>query len=393
MLLKIKSAISMLTCGCVVCMASSPSSVGFVVTRGEAHVGAAVVQGNSTLFQGDLVQSGNATSDLMFRDGSNLLLQPDSAVTVYRGYAVLQSGSATRRGNQEYAIFANGLKVSSLSAQGAVLVGLKDARHLEVMAQGGPAEVRNASGVLVAHLETGKAFSFVMQAAPQDAVPAAPAIPQVVPPTGTAPSQPAAGTQLTLHGIVRKDHAGRYGHFLLTDLATNVTYELQGSGLDDLVGGSVEATGSIIDTPPAGGAAKVLSVSDIHQMPLSEINGSNSATAPAGVPTPSGDTAPSSTEGPEVGATPEAKAPVEVDNTPPPPPPLARSQRHGEDHPHRGPRGRGRRRCRSRSGWRQILNGQPGIGWFASSTFELWAAAAMARTRIGHAPTAGRENG
>ena len=114
-------------------------------------------------------------------------------------------------------------------------------------------------------------------------------------PTTPGQAAPAPGTQLTLHGIVRKDHAGRYGHYLLTDVATKVTYELQGPGLDEMVGAQVEVIGSIFDEPAAAGASSVVSVSDIHQMPLSELPGATTATAPAttppptSVPTPAGD--------------------------------------------------------------------------------------------------------
>jgi hypothetical protein len=324
MTVKLKSAISMFTCGCLVCVASSPANVGFVVTKGQAQVGGAMVQGNSTLFQGDLVQTGEATSDLMFPGGANLLLQPGSAVRVYREYAVLQNGVATKRGNNAYALVADGVKVSSLSPQGSVGVGLKDGSHLEVMAQGAPAEIRNSGGILLARLETGKALSFAVQATPQQGSPS-PALPQ------TAPATPlAAGTQLTLHGVLRKDHAGRYGHYLLTDLASKVTYELQGSGLEDLVGGSVEATGSIVDTQAAAGAARVLSVSDVHQMPLSEITGgTTTAAAPATEPpdaespAPSSETAPAPKAGPAIAATPEPNAPAEASTEPPTPSPVA----------------------------------------------------------------------
>ena len=116
---------------------------------------------------------------------------------------------------------------------------MKDSSHLEVAAQGGAAEVRTAAGVLLARLETGKAMGFTVQDLPQ--VPTAP-------PTTSGQAAPAPGTQLTLHGIVRKDHAGRYGHYLLTDVATKITYELQGPGLDDLVGAQVEVIGSIFDS-------------------------------------------------------------------------------------------------------------------------------------------------
>jgi hypothetical protein len=94
MLVKLQSAIALFTSSCLVSVAASPSSVGFVVTNGQAQVDGALVQGNSTLFQGSVVQAGSVTSDLMFPGGSNLLLEPDSAVKVYREYAVLQRGGA-----------------------------------------------------------------------------------------------------------------------------------------------------------------------------------------------------------------------------------------------------------------------------------------------------------
>jgi sec-independent protein translocase protein TatA len=326
MLLKLQSAISLFTCGCLVSVAASPSSIGFVVTSGTVQVDGAAVRGNSTLFQGNVVRAGDATSDLMFRGGSNLLLQPGSTVTVFREYGVLEHGAAVQRG--PHALVADGLQISSLSPQGAVFVDVQDKSHLKVTAQGGVAEVRNPAGLLVARLEPGKALSFAVQVSQQNSTPTPP--PQNSTPTaGQAP--PPAGMQLTLHGILRKDHPGRYGHFLLTDMATNVTYELQGPGLDDLVGASVEVTGSTYDTAAAEGASKVMSVSDIHQMPLSEIRGETTPanpapgapagnTPPAAPPTPSGDTVPAPGAGPEVGATPEATAPPEptTPNTPPP---------------------------------------------------------------------------
>jgi hypothetical protein len=325
MVVKLQSAIALFTCGCLVGVAASPSSVGFVVTNGQAQVDGSVVHGNSTLFQGSVVQAGSAASDLMFPGGSNLLLQPGSTVTVFRGYGVLAHGGAIQRGS--HALFADGLKVSSLSSQGAVLVDMQDSFHIRVTAQGGPAEVRNPAGLLVARLEPGKALNFSVQQ--QNSTPTPPQ--QNPTPTAGEQAPPPAGVQLTLHGILRKDHPGRYGHFLLTDLATNVTYELQGPDLDDLVGASVEVTGSTYDRAAASGASKVMSVSDIHQMPLSEIRGETPATpapgTPAGnnpaaaPPTPSGDTVPAKGAGPEVGATPEATAPPEP-TTPSTPPPL-----------------------------------------------------------------------
>ena len=320
---KLQSAISLFTSGCLVSLAASPSSIGFVVTSGQVQVDGAVVRGNSTLFQGNVVRAGDATSDLMFPGGANLLLQPGSTVTVFRDYGVLEDGSAVQRG--QHALVADGLKVSSLSSQGAVFVDVQDKSHLKVTAQNGAAEVRNSAGVVVARLEAGKALSFTVQASPQNSTSTPPQ--QNPTPAEGGQAAPPGGIQLTLHGILRKDHPGRYGHFLLTDMATNVTYELQGPDLDDLVGASVEVTGSTYDTAAASGASKVMSVSDIHQMPLNEIRGETPSVAPApgtppaAPPTPSGDAVPANGAGPEVGATPEATAPPEP-TAPSAPPPL-----------------------------------------------------------------------
>ena len=161
MLVKLQSAISLLTCGCLVCVAASPSSIGFVVTSGQAQVDGAVVRSNSTLFQGNVVRAGNTTSDLMFPGGSNLLLQPGATVKVFRDYGVLEHGAAMQRG--PHALVADGLRVSSLSSQGAAFVDVQDGSHLRVVAEGGVAEVRDPAGVLVARLDPGKALTFAVQ--------------------------------------------------------------------------------------------------------------------------------------------------------------------------------------------------------------------------------------
>jgi hypothetical protein len=324
MLFKLQSAIALFTSSCLVCVASAPSNVGFVVTNGEARVDGSSIRGNSTLFPGSFVQAGSASSDLMFPGGSNLLLQPDSAVKVYQGYAVLEKGAAVQHGTRSLVV--SGLRISALSSQGSFAVGMKDASHLEVTARDGAAEVRNGAGALVAHLEPGKAFTLSIQDAQQESP--APAQPQASPtPIFGIGSQ---SQQITIHGILRKDHAGSYGHYLLTDVASKTTYQLQGPGLDDLVGASVEATGTIYDTTPAEGASKVLSISDVHQFASNESPAAPEAAPPAetaGPPTPAGDNAPLTSAGSTPPAAPNTAPAPEAPSTPPDatvpqPPPL-----------------------------------------------------------------------
>ncbi len=115
---------------------------------------------------------------------------------------------------------------------------------------------------------------------------------------------------------------GVMGTICLTDVATNVTYELQGPGLDDLVGASVEVTGSTFDATPAEGASKVVSVSDIHQMPMSEIRGNRLPRkhSRGWRPAPSGETVPSTVQGQKSAPIRKRTAPPEANNTPAPAP-------------------------------------------------------------------------
>jgi hypothetical protein len=297
-LLRYQSAIALFTCGCLVSVASSPANVGFVVTGGQVMVDGATIRGNATLFQGNVVRAGDASSDVMLAGGSNLLLQPGAQARVFRDYEVLEHGSAVEHGMSP--VMAAGLTVTSMSPQGSVLVEIQDSSHIRVQAQDAAAEVHNPGGSLVARLDAGKGLSLALQAA------AAPQAGETAPPA----LAPATGAQVTIHGILRKDHPGRYGHYFVTDLVSKATFELQGPGLDDLVGASVEATGSALDSAPAPGASQVLSVSDVHQMPLSEMQQEVPGVAPANPP--------SATPAPSTNAPAEAPpAPAEAPATPP----------------------------------------------------------------------------
>jgi hypothetical protein len=163
MLLRTQSVIALLTCACFTASASTQSGIGIVVTNGQAFVDGAVVQGNSNLFQGSEIKAGESASNIRFSDGSTLTLQPGAAVKVYRDHSELQQGVATQRASDGRTLVADGLKVSSSTANGSVLVGIKDDSHFEAVAQGAPAEVRTPTGTLVARLDPGKPLSFAIK--------------------------------------------------------------------------------------------------------------------------------------------------------------------------------------------------------------------------------------
>jgi hypothetical protein len=174
MFLKLQSAISLFTCSCLVSFAASPANVGILVTNGSAQVDGTAIHGNSTLFQGSEVKAGEISSDLRFTDGSTLVLQPGATVKVYRDHSELKQGTVMQRGASGHTLIADDLKISSLSADGTVLVGVKDSSHLEAVAQNAPAEVRTPTGNLIARLEPGQPLNFTIKAISADGAAALP---------------------------------------------------------------------------------------------------------------------------------------------------------------------------------------------------------------------------
>jgi hypothetical protein len=238
MLFKFQSAVSLFTCSCLLTAAAPISpSIGFVMTAGDIQVDGSSIHGNSILFPGSVVKSFDASSSLQYTDGTIATLRPSSTIKVYSEHAILERGIAVQRGGEKHAVIADGLKISGTTQNAVVLVGIKDSLHLEVSAQTGMAEVRTAGGDLVARVESGKTLSFALGAAGQDA------------------------SMAQLEGILRQDQSG---HYLLTDSRTNVTYELKGPGLEQLIGSSVSLTGTVTNETAFAGASRVIQVSQIH---------------------------------------------------------------------------------------------------------------------------------
>ena len=163
MVLRTQSLIALLTCACFVASASTTSGIGIVVTNGQMLVDGAVVHGNSTLFPGSEVKAGEGVSNIRLSDGSTLTLQPGAAVRVYRDHSELRQGTATQRASGGRTLVADGLTVSSSTASGSVLVGIRDDSHFEAVAQGAPAEVRTPTGTLVARLDPGIPLTFAIK--------------------------------------------------------------------------------------------------------------------------------------------------------------------------------------------------------------------------------------
>jgi hypothetical protein len=216
--------------------ASSPV-VGVVQSRGDFRIDQAAVSTNGTLFEGSVVETGEARAELVLNRGNSLLLVGKSRARIFGDRMVLEAGGAELNRAGGYWIQGGGLQVTGAARNSRLQVALSEGRQIRVAAIEGEAQVRNGQGILVARLQPG-----MMMALRPDGGSAANA---------------------RLKGVVRRTGAA----FLLTDEATNVTVELRGVELARYEGARVEVTGTIAGSgTPAAKADHVVQVSGIKAL-------------------------------------------------------------------------------------------------------------------------------
>ena len=243
-----KTAICLISGGCLLVLAAAPPSIGTVRSNGEFRVDGAAIRGNSTLFEGNLVETSDARSVVQL--GSlQLTLLPGSSAKIYHDRTVLQRGSELVSGSGQHVVEAGGLRIAS----SAVQVEIPAPGRVAVAAREGGAEVRNSTGVLVASMRAGMALAFEPQAA--------------------------AATAVRMTGILIKTN----GKFMLTDVTSHVTVEIQGPDLAKYVGRTIDVSGSIIPgAKPASPASQVVAVSSVHVVGAAGTAGAAGAGGAAG---------------------------------------------------------------------------------------------------------------
>jgi hypothetical protein len=205
--------------------AGSPA-IGIVTASGHFTLESSVVWGNSTLFDGSTVETGQASSSLALRNGAKLELGAASKAKIFADHAILEKGVGVAAG--AYEIDAAGLKINSAGAR--LRVAISD--RVEVVAVSGTARVSTGAGLLLASIPAGRSMNFSMQAGSTGAVTR----------TGC---------------LVYKD-----GHYLLQDENTQELSELGGGEavMRDLrtnTGNRVQINGGTTAAKPAVGAATV----------------------------------------------------------------------------------------------------------------------------------------
>jgi hypothetical protein len=198
--------------------------IGIITASGHFTVERSEVWGNSTLFDGTMVETKSASSELALRNGVKLQLAASSRARVWANRLSLEKGIGQVAATDSYPIEAGGLTVRG-SESSRMRVGVSD--RVEVASLSGTARVVTGKGLLLAAIPAGRSMSFSMQAAE-------------------------SGVMTRSGCLVYKD-----GHFLLQDENTQEVAEVTGPDLAQNVGSRVEVTGTASSAKPAVSIATI----------------------------------------------------------------------------------------------------------------------------------------
>jgi hypothetical protein len=216
---------------------SASPSIGLAVANGAFQIDNSKVYGNTTLFDGSLIETAAVSSDLVLQNGARLRLGSGSQARVRPDRLVLQKGQTELSASSGYSIEALGLRVAPDSLQSRLAVTYSGPARIQVAALAGSARISGLNGVLIANVPAGTALDLEPQAA-----------------GAAAPS--------TISGVLESKN----GAFILPDDTSHVKFTLLGAGLDQFVGKCVEVTGPIDTAAHAAvGSSQVLRVLTIKE--------------------------------------------------------------------------------------------------------------------------------
>jgi hypothetical protein len=236
----LQSLIAAVVAGNLMLHAAS-SVVGVAAKNGDFKINHSRVQGNATLFEGNLIETGSGLTRLRLNNGAQLRLASQSAGRVFQDRIVLERGAGELTGDT-YGIEALSIRIQPDSSASRARVSLRDGKVVQVLAINGDLRVVNSRGSLVARLDSGRALEFT----PQDGA--------------------SVATRVT--GMLKRNG----DRFVIQDETTNVVSEVRGKDLNVLVGRRISVTGSVLNERPSDGISQVVEIKTV--------NGSVAAAAP-----------------------------------------------------------------------------------------------------------------
>jgi hypothetical protein len=208
--------------------AASPA-IGIVTASGHFTLDRSLVWGNATVFDGSVIETSSASSEIALRNGAKLQLAKDSRARILAGRVVIEKGIGQVSAPESFEVNAANLRIHS---DGRMRVNIGDG--VQVASLTGVTRVSSASGMLLAAIPAGRAMTFTPQAA--------------------------NGSVTRTGCLLFKDN-----HFIVQDENTQEVVELSGGqDLKTQLGNRVEVTGIASSAKPAVTIATlVLSVTTV----------------------------------------------------------------------------------------------------------------------------------
>jgi hypothetical protein len=202
--------------------ATSPA-IGIVTASGHFTLDRSQVWGNATVFEGSILETGSASSEVGLRSGAKLQLGKDSRVRILSNRVVMEKGIGQISAPESFEVDAANLRIHS---DGRLRVNIGE--NVQIASLMGNARVFSASGMLLAAIPAGRTMSFGPQAA--------------------------NGSVTRTGCLMFKDN-----HYILQDENTQEVVELSGGqNLKEQLGNRVEITGAASSSKPAVSIATLL---------------------------------------------------------------------------------------------------------------------------------------
>lgn len=205
-----------------VCAIAATPAIGIVTASGHFTLDKSQVWGNATVFDGSVIETGNASSEVALRSGAKLQLAKESRARILTTGVVIEKGTGQISAPESFEVNAANLRIHST---GRLRVDF--ANGVQVASLLGSARVSSATGMLLAAIPAGRAMSFSPQAA--------------------------NGTVTRTGCLLFKD-----SHFILQDENTQEVIEVSGQDFAPQVGNRVEITGAASSAKPAVAIASLL---------------------------------------------------------------------------------------------------------------------------------------
>jgi hypothetical protein len=201
--------------------AATPA-IGIVTASGHFTLDRSQVWGNATVFDGSIIETSAASSEIALRNGAKLLLGKDSRARIASDRMVIEKGIGQISAPESFEVNAANLRIHT-TGRFRVDVG----QGVQIASLIGSAHVASASGLVLAAIPTGRTMSFAPQAA--------------------------NGSVTRTGCLLYKD-----GHFIMQDENTQEVVELTGQNLGAQVGNRVQITGTASTAKPGVSVATLL---------------------------------------------------------------------------------------------------------------------------------------